>query len=86
MQEVWTSSREQLLAGQLDQLVLDELGLAVELGNLDTGEVLEAQEPRPSHVDVILPGPALLAMADQVTPLRRSLFPLTDPSNPRVTN
>jgi len=75
VQEVWTYSREQLLAGQLDQLVLDELGLAVELGYLDAGEVLEALERRPSHVDVILTGPAmpaaLLAMADQVTQLRR---------------
>ncbi len=73
--EVWTYSREQLLAGQLDQLVLDELGLAVELGYLDAAEVLEALERRPSHVDVILTGPAmpaaLLAMADQVTQLRR---------------
>jgi cob(I)alamin adenosyltransferase len=75
VQEVWTYSREQLLAGQLDQLVLDELGLAVELGYLDAEEVLEALERRPSHVDVILTGPAmpaaLLAMADQVTQLRR---------------
>jgi len=75
VQEVWTYSREQLLAGQLDQLVLDELGLAVELGYLDAGEVLDALERRPSHVDVILTGPAmpaaLLAMADQVTQLRR---------------
>lgn len=75
VQEVWTYSREQLLAGQLDQLVLDELGLAVELGYLDAEEVLDALERRPSHVDVILTGPAmpaaLLAMADQVTQLRR---------------
>ena len=75
VQEVWSYSREQLLAGQLDQLVLDELGLAVELGYLDAEEVLDALERRPSHVDVILTGPAmpaaLLAMADQVTQLRR---------------
>lgn len=75
VQEVWTYSREQLLAGQLDQLVLDELGLAVELGYLDAEEVLSTLERRPSHVDVILTGPAmpaaLLAMADQVTQLRR---------------
>jgi cob(I)alamin adenosyltransferase len=73
--EVWSYSREQLLAGELDQLVLDELGLAVELGYLPAAEVMATLEKRPSHVDVILTGPAmpasLMAMADQVTQLRR---------------
>jgi len=72
---VWTFTREQMLAGQLDQLVLGELGLAVELGYLEEAEVLTALEQRPSHLDVILTGPSmpssLLAMADQVTQLRR---------------
>jgi len=73
--EVWSYSRDQLLAGELDQLVLDELGLAVELGYLPAPEVMATLEKRPSHVDVILTGPAmpasLMAMADQVTQLRR---------------
>ena len=59
----------------LDQLVLDELGLAVELGYLSATDVIAALEQRPPHLDVILTGPcmpaALLAMADQVTQLRR---------------
>ena len=75
VRDVWTFTREQMLAGQWDQLVLDELGLAVELGYLQEAEVLAALEQRPSHLDVILTGPcmpsALLAMADQVTQLRR---------------
>jgi cob(I)alamin adenosyltransferase len=72
---VWDYTQEQLLAGELDQLVLDELGLALELGYLPAAEVLAALEQRPPHLDVILTGPcmspALLAMADQVTQLRR---------------
>jgi len=72
---VWEYTREQLLLGELDQLVLDELGLAVELGYLPAVEVLATLEQRPAHLDVILTGPcmppALLAMADQVTQLRR---------------
>ena len=75
VQEVWTYTREQMLAGHLDQLVLDELGLAVELGYLEEADVVAALEQRPSHLDVILTGPAmptvLLGMADQVTQLRR---------------
>ena len=77
VQEVWSYTREQLLAGGLDLLVLDELGLAVELGYLSASDVTAALEQRPSHLDVILTGPsmpaALLAMADQVTQLRRGL-------------
>ncbi len=75
VEAVWADSRDQLLGGQLDQLVLDELGLAVDLGYLCAAEVTATLERRPSHVDVILTGPAmpaaLMAMADQVTQLRR---------------
>jgi cob(I)alamin adenosyltransferase len=75
VEEVWAYTREQLLGGQLGLLVLDELGLAVQLGYLPEQEVVDALEERPSHLDVILTGPsmppALLAMADQVTQLRR---------------
>jgi cob(I)alamin adenosyltransferase len=75
VQEIWTYSREQLLKGRLDQLVLDELGLAIQLGYLALEEVLETLGGRPSQLDVIVTGPAipaaLMAMADQVTELRR---------------
>ena len=56
---------------------LDELGLAVDLGYIEKAEVLAVLERRPAHLDVILTGPAmateLMAMADQVTQLRRGL-------------
>jgi len=73
--EVWAFSRERLLAGDVDLMVLDELGLAMELGYVAAEEVTEALQRRPAHLDVILTGPAvpevLMAMADQVTELRR---------------
>lgn len=75
VRDVWTYSRDQLLEGRLDQLVFDELGLAIELGYLPLDEVVETLEQRPAHLDVIVTGPAvpaaLLAMADQITELRR---------------
>lgn len=77
VRQVWAFSREQLLSGAVDLMVLDELGLAVELGYIDQVEVLATLERRPAHLDVILTGPAmtpeLMAMADQVTQLRRGL-------------
>lgn len=75
VQEVWSFSRRQLLQGAVDLMVLDELGLAVELGYVPLQEVLATLEQRPPHLDVILTGPSinpeLMAMADQVTQLRR---------------
>ncbi|MEB3323078.1 MAG: cob(I)yrinic acid a,c-diamide adenosyltransferase [Synechococcaceae cyanobacterium] len=77
VQQVWGISRDQLRAGSVDLMVLDELGLAIELGYLEIDEVAATLGERPSHVDVILTGPAipaaLMAMADQVTELRRGL-------------
>ncbi len=73
--EVWTYSRERLLEGSVDLLVLDELGLAIELGYLEAEDVTATLERRPAHLDVIVTGPSvpaeLMAMADQVTQLRR---------------
>ena len=72
---VWQHCRRHLLRGDLDQLVLDELGLAVALGYLDEQELIDALEQRPGSMDVIITGPAIpasvMSMADQVTELRR---------------
>jgi cob(I)alamin adenosyltransferase len=72
---VWEFSRQQLLQGSVNLMVLDELGLAIELGYLPADEVTATLEQRPAQLDVILTGPAmppsLMAMADQVTELRR---------------
>lgn len=75
--EVWRHSRDQLLDGSVDLMVLDELGLAIALGYLPSAEVTAVLDQRPTHLDVILTGPSmpphLLAMADQITELRRGL-------------
>ncbi|WP_038013989.1 MULTISPECIES: cob(I)yrinic acid a,c-diamide adenosyltransferase [unclassified Synechococcus] len=75
VQAVWQICKTHLLEGTLDQLVLDEIGLAIELGYLSHEDVLSVLEQRPSAMDVIVTGPAIPAemmeMADQVTELRR---------------
>ena len=72
---VWQNCRDHLIQGDLDQLVLDELGLAVALGYLDEQELIDALQQRPGSMDVIITGPAIpasvMSMADQVTELRR---------------
>lgn len=77
VRQIWQFSRDCLLEAAVDLMVLDELGLAVELGYIEREEVLEVLRQRPAQMDVILTGPAmapeLMAMADQVTQLRRGL-------------
>ena len=75
VQAVWAICRQHLMIGDLDQLVLDEIGLAIGFGYIDEAEVVLALEQRPGSMDVIITGPAIppnvVAMADQVTELRR---------------
>jgi cob(I)alamin adenosyltransferase len=75
VQAIWQICKTHLLEGTLDQLVLDEIGLAIELGYLSHVDVLSVLELRPSAMDVIVTGPAIpeemMEMADQVTELRR---------------
>ena len=72
---VWQACRRHLAEGDLDQLVLDEVGLAAALGYLKEDELLSSLQQRPGSMDVIITGPAIpssvMAMADQVTELRR---------------
>ena len=75
VQSIWSACSTHLSRGDLDQLVLDELGLAIAFGYLDEQEVLCRLEQRPASMDVIITGPSipdsLMALADQVTELRR---------------
>ena len=75
--ELWTHCRLQLLSAAVDLIVFDELGLAVSYGYLPIDDVVDALQRRPAQMDVILTGPSipepLMAMADQVTQLRRGV-------------
>ena len=75
VQQLWQETQRQMLEGEADLVVLDELGLALSYGLLDSDEVLTTLRQRPARMDVILTGPSmsesLMAMADQVTELRR---------------
>ena len=75
--EVWQICKKHLSQGKLNQIVLDEVGLAVSLGYLEEKDVVSALEQRPKAMDIILTGPSIpsrvMNMADQVTQLRCSL-------------
>ncbi len=74
VEDIWEVCKERLLSKELDQVVLDELGLAIQLGFLNKEEVICTLEQRPPTMDVILTGPAIpskiISMANQVTEFR----------------
>ena len=72
---IWQICSRHLRSGEVDQLVLDEVGLAVDLGYIAEADVLSSLQQRSTALDVIITGPSIppsvMAMADQVTQLRR---------------
>ena len=72
--ELWEYCKKQLLSGEQDQVILDEIFRAVELELIDLEDLISTLESRFISGDVILTGTAipkkLLLIADQVTELR----------------
>ncbi len=73
--QLWQATQNLVLSGQYQLVVLDELILAVHLGLLGLIEVVSFLHQRPPMIDLIITGttlpPEILALADQVTELRR---------------
>ena len=72
--ELWEFCKKQLLSGEQDQVILDEIFRAVELGMIHEDDLISTLEQRFISGDVILTGTKIpkkfLLMADQVTELR----------------
>ncbi|MDR5638008.1 MULTISPECIES: P-loop NTPase family protein [unclassified Thermosynechococcus] len=75
VRELWQHLQTTVQRGEYRLVVLDEVSVAIQLGVLSEAEVLNFLENRPRTLDVILTGPempeSLLAIADQITQLRR---------------
>ena len=72
--ELWNFCKEELLSGESDQIILDEIFLAVEMNIIDKDDLISTLENRFISGDVILTGTGipkdLLLMANQITELR----------------
>ena len=72
--ELWNFCKEELLSGQNDQIILDEIFLAIEMKIIDKDDLISTLENRLISGDVILTGTDipkdLLLMANQITELR----------------
>ena len=72
--ELWNYCKKELLSGTNDQIILDEIFLAVEMKMIDKDDLISTLENRCISGDVILTGTTipkdLLLMANQITELR----------------
>ena len=72
--ELWNFCKQELLSGENDQIILDEIFLAIEMNFIDKDDLISTLEKRFISGDVILTGTDipkdLLLMANQITELR----------------
>ena len=72
--ELWNFCKQELLSGENDQIILDEIFLAIEMKIIDKDDLISTLENRFISGDVILTGTDipkdLLLMANQITELR----------------
>ncbi len=72
--ELWNFCKKELLYGEYDQIILDEVFLAVEMNIISKDDLISTLENRFISGDVILTGTSIpknfLLMADQITELR----------------
>ena len=72
--ELWDFCKKELLSGEHDQVILDEIFLAIEMKIIDKDDLISTLENRFISGDVILTGTTipkdLLLMANQITELR----------------
>ena len=72
--ELWNLCKKELLSGEKDQIILDEIFLAVEMKIIDKDDLISTLENRIISGDVILTGTDIpknfLLMANQITQLR----------------
>jgi len=72
--ELWNFCKKEFLSGEHDQIILDEIFLAIEMNIIDKDDLISTLENRFISGDVILTGTSipkdLLLMANQITELR----------------
>ncbi len=72
--ELWNLCKKELVSGDKDQIILDEIFLAIEMKIIDKDDLISTLENRNIPGDVILTGTdipkELLLMANQITQLR----------------
>jgi len=75
VEQAWEESREAILSGKWDLVILDEINYAISYGMLDPEKVVQTLKQKPEMVHVILTGrsahPKIVEVADTVTEMRQ---------------
>jgi cob(I)alamin adenosyltransferase len=79
VEEAWNFARENILGGQYDMVILDEINYAISYKMLPPERVIETLKKKPEILHVILTGrnahPLLVDLADMVTEMREVKHP-----------
>ena len=74
IKELWDFCKARITEKKIDKIVLDEIGMAINLGFIEENDLIFMLNNRPSSTDIILTGPSIppkvMEMADQITELR----------------
>ena len=57
IKELWEFCKKRLFEKNLDKIVLDEIGMAINLGFIEENDLISMINNRPSSTDIILTGP-----------------------------
>ena len=74
IKELWKFCKKRIVEKKLDKVVLDEIGMAINLGLIEENDFISMLNNRPAATDIILTGQSMpskvVEMADQITELR----------------
>ncbi len=74
-QEAWAEAEQEIMSGQWDLVILDEINYTISYGLLDPVPVVEALKRKPEMLHVILTGrnahPSIVEIADTVTEMKQ---------------
>jgi cob(I)alamin adenosyltransferase len=75
VQEAWAEAEREIMSGNWDLVILDEINYAITYGLLDPALVVEALKRKPEMLHVILTGrnahPSIVEIADTVTEMKQ---------------
>jgi cob(I)alamin adenosyltransferase len=75
VEQAWDESRQAIMSGKWDLVILDEVNYAISYGMLDPAKVVETLKDKPQQVHVILTGrnahPTIIELADTVTEMKQ---------------
>ena len=75
VEEAWNEAEKEILSGQWDLVILDEINYAISYKMLDPQKVIATLKKKPEMVHVILTGrnahPDIVGIADTVTEMKQ---------------